>query len=197
MSHYESTQDAELALSRRLALCDLSTLERCGFKGREAPEWLKHKGVQLPDAPNLALHDKKTGIVARLSHEEHLLLRHPFSEQPVADVFGAAIEPGRRVYALPRQDSHAWLFLCGASAAEMMSYICAVDLSAGHFANFNVAQTSVAKLNGIVIRHDLNEVPGFHLLCDQPSVAYWWEVLLDAMGAFDGGPVGIDALLAV
>ena len=38
-------------------------------------------------------------------------------------------------------------------------------------------------------------LPALQMLCDRPSVQYFWGALLDAMEEFDGGPVGIDALL--
>ncbi len=195
VDYYAGSKDVELEHCRRLALCDLSTLDRVGFKGSGTSDWLRKNEVLFADVPNQAVHDVRNGVVARLSNEEQLILRSPFSEHDAGPVFGASIEGDRRVYELPRQASHAWLFLCGEEAALMMSYLCAIDLRREKFANYQVAQTSIAKLNGIAIRDDVNGVHGFHLLCDQPSVAYWWEVLLDAMSVFDGAPVGIDALL--
>ena len=69
-----------------------------------------------------------------------------------------------------------------------------VDLRPGRFADGEVAQTSVARLNTIVVRADLGDVPAFQLLGDSASAAYYLSVLMDAMAEFDGRLVGLTAL---
>jgi sarcosine oxidase, subunit gamma len=77
----------------------------------------------------------------------------------------------------------------------MFAKICGVDLRASSFANHRIAQTSVARSNGIVIRSDLGGVPAYHLLGDSASASFVWRSVLDAMDEFGGAPVGLDALL--
>ena len=57
-----------------------------------------------------------------------------------------------------------------------------------------VAQTSIARLNAIVIRDDVADIRAFHLLADTASAGYWWDCLLDAGAEHDMGVVGLDAL---
>src|SRR4029077_4284752 len=97
-------------------------------------------------------------------------------------------------YPLPRADSHAWFALSGEYCATMFSKICGIDLRAGKFAEDQIAQTSLAKMSGIILRHDFGAVPGFHLLADSASADYLWDCLQDAMNEFDGGPIGLTAL---
>ena len=60
-----------------------------------------------------------------------------------------------------------------------------------------LAQTSIARLNGIVARADLGETLAYHLLADSASASYLWAVLTDAMAEFEGRPVGLAALSTI
>jgi sarcosine oxidase subunit gamma len=97
-------------------------------------------------------------------------------------------------YPMPRQDSHAWFMVTGVAAPEMFAKICGVDLRTHKFALGQIAQTSLAKMSGIVIRDDRGPIPGFHLLADVASAEYLWGAVLDAMSEFGGAPVGLQAL---
>ncbi len=79
----------------------------------------------------------------------------------------------------------------------MFSKICGVDLRAHKFANGEVAQTSVAKANSIVIRHDLGSTHCFYILTDVSTAEFLWDCLLDAMAEYRGKPVGVAALRAL
>ena len=76
----------------------------------------------------------------------------------------------------------------------MFAKVCGVDLRPAMFAVDAVAQTSVARLNAIVVRADLETVPAFRLLGDSASAAYMWESLLDAMAEYGGAAVGLNDL---
>lgn len=187
----------EAVRARTLGLADLSVLPRIGFKGHGAPGWLELQGLALPAAPNLARRRDDGALLARLSVEEHLLLSDLAAAGDLcARVMSAwSMDTADGVYALPRSDSHAWLLVTGARAVEMFAKLCAVDLRAHKFADGAVAQTSVAWINAIVIRADLSDVPGFHLLFDWASADYLWGCLIDAADEFGGGPIGRNAVL--
>ena len=63
-----------------------------------------------------------------------------------------------------------------------------VNLRPHKFANWAVAQTSIVRMNGIVIRDDIGDASAYHLLADSASADYLWNCLLDAMTEFGGGP---------
>jgi sarcosine oxidase subunit gamma len=69
-----------------------------------------------------------------------------------------------------------------------------VDLRPHKFQPGQIAQTSLAKMSGIVIRDDRGAIPAFHLLADVASAEYLWGAVLDAMSEFGGAPVGLQAL---
>ena len=100
-------------------------------------------------------------------------------------------------YMLPRFDGLFWFALTGASATDCLAKVCGVDLRESAFPPGSVAQTSVARLNAVIVRVDAVAAPLFHLLGDSASAEYAWTSLLDAMQEFGGRPVGLRALHAL
>lgn len=180
----------------RCALIDLTDLPRVGFRGLDAAAWLQQRGYELPQAPNQALFLADGGMVARLSQTEYLLLGSlsDRGERIAAEEAGWQLS-AQRNYLLPRQDSHAWLQLSGRHVAEVMAKLCGVDLRSAAFPVGSVAQTSVARLNCIVINAGSADLARFHILCDRASLGYFQSALLDAMGEFGGLPVSVESLL--
>lgn len=194
-----SGKNEEDELARQLGLADLSTLPRTGFKGRAAPHWIPQQGGELPQAPNLALLQSDGSLLVRLSQEEFLVL----SDLQLNADLGNQLQQNwtmkstEGVYLLPRADSHSWFALTGLHAAETFSKICGVDLRSEKFASGSVAQTSLARVNAIIIRHQLGTTPCFYILSDVSSAEFLWTSLLDAALEFNGGPVGMAALRAL
>ena len=188
--------DDEIACARDLALCDLSPLPRTGFKGRQTIPWLTERGVAVSAEDNMtALHDDGARA-ARLAPGEVLLLADiaatsTLCERLVAD-WSPDPDPG--TYPVPRADTNCWFAIIGVYGAEMMAKVCGVDLRPHRFADGAIAQTSIARLNAIVLRGDLGDTLAFHMLTDSASASYMWENLLDAMAEFGGRPVGLTAV---
>ena len=90
-----------------------------------------------------------------------------------------------RTYLLERGDSHSCFEISGDRTAEMFSKICGVDLRPNSFANLSVAQTSVGKLNAIVIRVDKESRLSYLLMADLSAAEYLWGVVEDAMAEFN------------
>ena len=76
----------------------------------------------------------------------------------------------------------------------MFAKLCGVDLSPGKFDDLAIAQTSIARVSGIIIRDDRGEQLAYHLLCDCALAAYLWDCLVDAMIEFNGRLVGLAAI---
>jgi sarcosine oxidase subunit gamma len=182
----------------QLGLADLSNLPRTGFKGPGAAEWIVGNGVALPEAPNLAHAHSDSSLLVRLSHQELLVLSDLKRQSMLADTLPQnwSVEASQGVSLLPRADSHCWFALTGIHAAEMFSKVCAVDLRPGKFAQGEVAQTSIARVNAIIVRNDLGPTLCFYILSDVSSAEFLWLSLLDAMLEFEGAAVGTAALKA-
>lgn len=186
----------EVAQAKELGLADLSTLPRTGFKGAGAPDWAQAQGATLPQQPNTSAVQNDSSLVAKLSHQELLILSDLNAKSTQIELLDNS-SIAAQTYALPRADSHCWLAVTGNQAAEMFSKICAVDLRAHKFVNGEIAQTSVAKANAIVIRHDLGSTHCFYVLTDVSVAEFLWDCLLDAMAEYSGKPVGVAALRAL
>ncbi|MEZ5670332.1 MAG: sarcosine oxidase [Alphaproteobacteria bacterium] len=187
----------ELDVARRMGLADLSPLPRTGYKGRGALDWLRGRGVTVPDANNMAAPQPDGSLACRLAPSEALLLDALDGAPGLSAELDAAWpgpDAGTGAYKVPRPETNLWVMLTGAAAAGMFAKICGVDLRPAKFADHAIAQTQVARLSGIVVRADLGDTLAYHFLTDSASAAYVWDVLTDAIAEFDGGPVGLAAL---
>ncbi len=188
--------EAEAERARALAICDLSALPRHGYKGRAAIDWVAGQGVTVSEANNMSAWQDDGACAARLADTEVLLLSDLGAESTLcarlAQAWSPDPDPG--AYPVPRADTNCWFLICGRRAATMFAKLCGVDLRPHKFAPGAVAQTSIARLNGIVIRADQDETLAYHFLTDSASALYMWESFLDAMGEWGGAPVGLDAV---
>ena len=190
-----SDQADELRYAARVGLVDLSTLARTGFKGPHSVAYLEAQIQRLPLLPNSTEVQPDGSVVACLSPTEYLILGSMNAALPDALLNNWTHRKG--VYQLPRSDSHSWFALTGVEAPSVLAKLCGVDMRTTSFANGDIAQTQLAHINAIVLRHDLAITPCFYVLADISFAEYLWDVLLDAMKEFDGKPVGIMALRAL
>ncbi len=202
---FGATREAELASTRQLALADLSVLPHAGFKGRGAVEWLMAQGLHIGPDSNVAYVQSEGEMAARLAPTETFLLDSLVGSGALVQRLNTAwkwaeIAPRpQQGYPVPRQDSHGWFMLTGEFAPEMFSKICSVDLRRDRFVDGQIAQTSVAKMNAIIIRADRKGRNGrahaaYHVLADIASTEYLWPCLMDAGQEFGIMPVGLIAL---
>lgn len=187
-----SSNDPERAA--RCGLMDLTPMARSGFRGAGAEAYLSACELPIPEKPNLAAATDTGELVLRLSQREFWVLGGLKDKgQKVAALVSGPL-PDSGCYPLFCQDSHSWFALTGEAGAGVMAKLCAVDMRDEAFPELAIAQTSVARINAVVVRHGLNGIPAFSLLFDSGYAPYMWEVLLDAMEEFEGAPVGITAL---
>lgn len=196
---YERAAD-ETAQARQMGLADLSVLPRTGFKGTGTVEWLTSQGLKIGADSNIAHRQSGGELAARLAPTEIFLVDDlAATGRLIAQLNGAwawtAERPRKLIgYPMPRAESHAWFAVTGEKSPAMFAKICGVDLRPKHFAVGRIAQTSLAKMSGIVIRADLGRTPAYYVLADSASAEYLWGCLMDAMEEFSGAPVGLLAL---
>lgn len=196
---YGRTLEDETPQAKSLGLADLSPLTRIGFKGVEAIAWLLSQGVEIGEENNQAWRQADGALAARLADNETMILSDVAAQGDLCDRLERAwsYEGAPRCYPVPRRDSYAWFLVSGEHASAMFAKLCGVDLRLKKFPEGFVAQTSVARMSVIVVRHDLGETPAFHLLFDSASADYLWGCLKDAMAQFEGQPVGLTAIQAL
>jgi sarcosine oxidase subunit gamma len=177
-----------------LALIDLSVAARIGFRGTNAKSHLDVAKLPVPSKPNMMEQSKKGSLMTlRLSDNEYWVLDGSTEMGEKLHMLTALPVP-YNCYRLYCQHSHAWFMLTGQYIEQTMAKICGVDLRKLSFPLDTIIQTSVAKVNAVIVRHEVNKIPVFSILSDSSSAAYLWDSLLDAMGEFDGCVLGIDAL---
>ncbi len=76
----------------------------------------------------------------------------------------------------------------------MLAKLCGVDLSPDTFADYSVAQTSVARTGAVIVRHDIKGTLWYYLLGESSSSLYMWTCLIDVMNEYDGQILGLRAL---
>ena len=192
-------QDQSFSNEKNLAQCsivDLTNLSRVGFRGQDAATYLSSFGFQLPEQPNQALQQEDGCWVLRLSFTEYCVLGslQDFGER-VSHLEQAWQMDERANYLLPRQDSHAWMQITGVHISDVMAKLCAVDMRSEVFGVGQIAQTSVARINAIVLNASDHDIQKLNILCDRAAALYLWGVLQDAIDEFDGEMVGINGFL--
>ena len=188
--------EQECSILKQLGLMDLTPLPRTGFKGKASIQWAQAQGLDIGETNNFAYKQPNGMLVARLADTEILVLNNIHSEQNQClslDEKYRASNPAR-CYSVPRYDASAWLYITGAHASAMFAKMCGVDLRVNKFPNGSIAQTSIARMNGIIIRDDLNDTPAFHLVFDSASADYMWTCLRDSFKEFDGACIGYNSL---
>ncbi len=190
---------AEATQARSLALCDLSPVKRIGFKGWATAEWLVAQGASIEDAPNRVYPQNDGARIARLSKGEFVVLGDLEGRSTLPDRLAAAwtMASANGCFRVPREDSSAWLTLTGEHAGAMFAKVCGVDLRPHKFPVNQIAQTSLARMNAIIMRADRGNTLGYDLVFDLASAVYLWGALLDAMQEFGGKPAGIEAIRAL
>ena len=189
-----ASPEAEAGRARELAICDLSPLPRAGFKGHETIPWLTGHGVAVSPHDNATVLQDDGSRAARLAPTEVLLVADLAAKSTLCGRLVAQPDPNPGTYPVPRADTNCWFAISGRHGPAMLAKLCGVDVRPHEFADGRIAQTSVARLNSIMMRGDLGGVLAFDLLTDSASASYMWRCVLDAMGEFGGRPVGLKAL---
>jgi len=193
---FDGDAAAEALQARTLGLCDLSGLPRTGFKGWNMATWLTDQGANILTESNIVTPQSDGTRIARLAPGEALLLGNYQGASALIEKTNAAwsMETADGCFHVPRAETNFWLALSGTHTPALLAKICAVDLRPEAAPLHRVVQTNVARLNAIIIRCDIAEVPVFDLLSDVASAVYLWRALLDAMEEFGGKPIGLTAL---
>lgn len=181
----------------RLGLTDLSPLPRIGIKGARVLDHLRAQGWPAPERNNSAEATADGELVCRLSDQEVLVLAAPqlwlAAQNTPVDTLAATVDEAT-TWSVPRRESHCWFVLRGPDAPACLQKLCGVDLRLHSFGPGSIAQTSIARLNGVVCRSPMS-ADEFHILADSASAVWFWDVLLDAAEEFGGGPIGLSEAL--
>jgi sarcosine oxidase, subunit gamma len=175
-------------LTSQLSITDLSERPRLGFKGRGTLAAMQRRGIVVENRPNRAFQQADGSLCLVLAASEVFLLGARAADDSALAKLEAdwRIEDGERAYPMPRRHSHAWFAIEGEAAPELLSKLCAVDFRPHRFDDLSIAQTSVARLNAIVLRADVEDRLTYHVLADSASAVYLLACLRDSAEEFGG-----------
>jgi sarcosine oxidase subunit gamma len=157
-----------------LSITDMSGLVRYGVKGPEAANWLIRHKVAVPTKANTWLIKENT-IVMRLGASEFLV-----EDQKDAETCTKLVVDHLRVagvYKVPRVD--ASYLLAGSHVKNMLSELCALDLSEHALPDNGVVMTQVAGISATILRQSLNGELIYRLWCDGTYGTYMKHTLLE------------------
>lgn len=105
-----------------------------------------------------------------------------------ADALGAAghaaSAPKGYYYNAWREETRAWMHLCGPRIEYLMAKICSVDLSPRTFGVGQVVQTRVGNVEATLWRDTQNRPPGFPVFSEIAATAFLAEVITTAITEF-------------
>jgi sarcosine oxidase subunit gamma len=157
-----------------LKIIDMSELVRFGVKGPEATNWLIHHKVALPTKANTWQFNENT-IVMRLGTSEFLI-----EDQVGGDVCTKLLADHLRVagvYKVPRVD--ASYLLAGSHVKNLLSEICALNLSESALPENEVVMTQAVGISANILRQSLNGEMVYRLWCDGTYGTYMKHTLLE------------------
>lgn len=163
---------------QNLLLGDLSSsTSKLGVKGPRAASFLESQGVQLPAEIYATAAYGVEGLVAKLAEQEFIL------ETAADDQVFDRLENG--LSELPSgllrvEHQEATFLLCGRRANEVMSQVCAIDMSQVHPGT--LVLTRVAVTSCAILREPWPEVLAYRIWVDASLAEYLWETLSTIIG---------------
>lgn len=176
--------NATEALNSSIRLQDCTVYSRVGFRGTGVEDFLTSKGVPIPALPNQSVVHDGSLMVLRLSQSEFWVVDMNNTHNQQIESLELASQGLSNLYRLFCQHSHACFSVVGKDTATLFSKVCGVDLREPAFSLGDIAQTSVARINTIVAKQNINEEDGLLLFADLASAQYLWEALADAAAEF-------------
>ena len=180
------------ATGSAVELADLSVLRRAGLKGPGAADWLRTRGVPVPERPNAWSLLAAGGLIARLARSE-FLIEDGARGDAVPALEHALCDGAAGVYPVLRQD--AALFLRGAAVHDLFAQTCSIDFKSIPPRERAVTLTMMIGVAVTIICTSLDDKPCYRIWCDGTYGAYLWDALLEIATELGGGAVGLSAVI--
>ena len=198
---YGSIVEEHRAVRGGVGLFDLSHMGELYVEGPEAGAALA--SALVSDPPSLAIGRAHYSmicapdggiiddlIVYRLADARFLVVANASNAAVVSDALAERIK-GFKAVLDDRSLATGLLAVQGPGAAEVLAQLTDVDLSSLRY--YAAAEGSVAGVPGLIARTGYTGEDGFEVFIDTTSTAGLWDVLLDAVLAHGGLPVGLGA----
>ena len=198
---YGSIIDEHRTVRERVGLFDLSHMGELYVEGPEAG--LALASALISDPPALAVGRAQYSmicaedggiiddlIVYRLGEQSFLVVANAGNAAIVSDALAARLA-GFKAVLDDRSLATGLLAVQGPLAAEVLGPLTDVDLTALRY--YASAEGTVAGIPALVARTGYTGEDGFEVFVETAATAELWDVLLGAVRAAGGGPVGLGA----
>lgn len=136
--------------------------------------------------------------VYRLRRDMFLIHTEPGAEvdliQTIRDVTPLPTRTEDLVTLTVNTHGRAEIAVIGPASRELLSRLCGLNFSETCFPNLTAKQSSLAKTNQIILRHDKALYPAFALIGDRSFGPYLWQTLLQAGRDLGIMGVGLQAI---
>ena len=184
--HFADLQVERNAVSE-LALCDLSGVPWCEFKGPGAASWLASRNLPVPEKLYQGEETATHSWITRTGSDEFLLrgvLGSTFSE-----LTEEPIEEGYQHEVLIRGRHDSLFLLTGHRTGELLAQTCGLD-----YQSLRPAQTVFTRVAGVncgLITDQQEDGPRCWLWLDPSQAFYLWRELVAIIEDLSGSVVGI------
>ena len=196
---YTTPEDEAAAVRRGVGLCDTSPSGKLLLHGeidRYIMEGLQQGGPEEPGDAGLMQFTEDSGIgdilAARLTADEALLITAPTQSPMVAETLGSMEDAC--AYSVDITSARTAICVAGPAAQGTLAAVTEIDTSPHSFPDMSCAQGSISQVHATLIRHDLGDLPCYHVYVDRAYGEYLWETLTEAGGRYDITPFGTTAL---
>ena len=172
--------------SREAALFDFSLMPRFGVRGAAAADYLRDRAFEIPEMVNTAVAGGEGRWVARLGKNEYWVLGATGEQDYPVSMIGPS-GPAAGCYPVPCEEGRSWFVLHHPQKAAATAKLCGVDLRENVFPQGGIVQTSLARVNAVIIHHAVFGENVFSVFSDVASARYLWRALDDALQEFGAG----------
>jgi aminomethyltransferase len=198
---YGSIIDEHRTVRERVGLFDLSHMGELYVEGPDAGRALA--GALVSDPPSLTIGRAHYSmicapdggiiddlIVYRLGEASFLVVANAGNAAIVSDALAERLD-GFSAVLDDRSLATGLLAVQGPRAADVLAPLTDVDLAALRY--YAAAEGTVAGIPALVARTGYTGEDGFEVFVDTDQTVALWEVLIDAVRAAEGGPIGLGA----
>ena len=199
-ARYTTAQDELSHLQRDVGLCDISPSGKLLIQGEGLETYLAEifTDIDQLQVGRVSQQDLGTGseaqtiLLARLAGDEAIVLTTSSKTAMALELLTATSE--RCTHLVDITSALAGVGIVGPLAQRLLATVAELDTSTKAFPDMSCAQTEVAEIHGMLLRHDVADLPNFELYFGREYGEYMWHVLMDAGEKYNTVPFGTEAL---
>jgi sarcosine oxidase, subunit gamma len=167
-----------------VTMADISHNALIHIRGNAAAQVLRTIYEIVPDMPgNAAM--VSAGVLGRLRADEFVLFVGLGSVNDAMQNLTSAVGSAHMTLT-DLTHGRAGIALGGVHAANVLPKVCGLDFHESVFPDLHIAQTSLAKVRTLILRHDSPSARAYRLVVERSLGAYVWGVVYDAMQEWNG-----------